>query len=438
MTKVNGAGTIAKRKDRNGKTYYRIRHSLGIDPITKKPQKSPWRGPYQTKAEAAAALVEYRNELEAGLRLDVNSITFAELADLFHEARVAKAIIQNHTVVKDHYLVKRLKGYLGDLSLLEIDAALIDSMYIKIRKEKGFSDNLLRSTHDKLKQIMKFAVKSKYLMRNPVDDVDAPKKPKPHQKGLTQDELTRFIENLSERAVDGYSMAVWIAMATGMRKSEILGLQWRRVNLTDAYIDVEQTLTEKGELKDNAKSEKSIRRIQIDPETVQRLKDWKVIQAEYFLSLGIAQDQNSPVTSNKLGGYLNQHHFSRWWREFCAATGFGAYYDDNGNEIPPTILNENGHPIDENGKCYTRGNVKPKINKHYEGLHTHELRHTYATRLIANGVDYKTVQSLMGHASAATTLNLYAHAEEGQKRAASDLMGTLLKVPQKTEKIVNL
>jgi integrase len=64
--------------------------------------------------------------------------------------------------------------------------------------------------------------------------------------------------------------------------------------------------------------------------------------------------------------------------------------------------------------------------------------HTCATRLIANGIDYKTVQSLLSHASASATLNLYAHAEEGQRRAASDLIGSLMNGTHDSNKVVNL
>jgi integrase len=232
--------------------------------------------------------------------------------------------------------------------------------------------------------------------------------------------------------MDGYGMAVWIALATGMRKSEILGLQWDCINLDEGYVDVRQTLAERrhagqDRIQPRAKSKKSIRRIPIDPETVERLRSWRAIQAQYFLSaVGHMPTSESPVCSNEICGFIDQHLFSRWWKEFCVAIGFGKYYDANGNEIPPQQYNERGCPVNQDGRPYSRMNPKPQIKRHYEGLHLHELRHTYATMLIANGVDFKTVQYLMGHASASTTLDLYGHAQESQKRAASDLMGSLL------------
>jgi len=442
MAKVHGAGTIDKRQDRQGKTYYRIRHSLGYDEVAQKYVYSKWRGHYSTKAEAREALVEYRKELEGGLKLDADNLTFGELADQFHEIRIGKGIVGDETIKKDKYLIKRLKKYLGDVAVTDIDAPLLDAIYIRIRKEEDVSDNTLYMTHVKLKQIIKFAVRRKYIVRNPYDDFDSSDSPKQpmlsSRNSLTQEEFTRFIETLSERDHSSHRMVVWIAMATGMRRSEILGLQWRWVNLEEAYIDVRQTLTKKMTIRDKAKTDTSIRRIPIDQNTIRRLKDWKIQQAEYFLSLGNAHNEKSPVISSEVCGFLDPDNFQRWWWDFSVAVGFGHYTDDEGNEIPVQRYNEKGHPVDENGCPYSRVNKKPKIRKHYEGLHLHELRHTYATRLINSGVNYKTVQVLLGHADPATTLRMYAHAEEGEKRLASDLIGELMKVPKKTDKIVSL
>jgi integrase len=294
-------------------------------------------------------------------------------------------------------------------------------------------------THVKLKQILSYALKNNYILRNPAEDVDTPKRPQPSRNSLTQDELARFTRCLSRRALGGYSMTVWIALATGMRRSEILGLQWGCVNLNDSYVDVKQTLTEKGKIKDTTKTPSSLRRIPIDPDTVGRLKEWQVLQSEYFLSLGVAQSNKTPIISNKSCDFLDQHHFERWWRDFCVKYGFGEYRDNRGDLIPPPRYNEQGQQVDEQGRCYSRMNKKPKQPKrHYTGLHLHDARHTYATRLIANGIDYKTVQSLLGHANASTTLNLYAHAEEGQRRAASDLIGSLMNGTCDSNKVVNL
>jgi integrase len=233
-------------------------------------------------------------------------------------------------------------------------------------------------------------------------------------------------------------MAVWLILATGMRRTEALGLTWGCVDLGNAYVDVRQTLDKNGKVKMKTKTSKSIRRIPIDPDTVKRLKTWKAEQAEDFLSWGESLSAKSPIASSQVCGFIGLDNMGRWWRSFCAASGFGVYVDDDGNELPQQQCNGNNFPIDKNGKPHSRTNPKPELNKHYERLHLHGLRHTYASMLVASGVDFKTVQYLMGHASASTTLNLYAHVQEGQNRAASDLIGTLIKVERPSQKVVNL
>jgi integrase len=208
------------------------------------------------------------------------------------------------------------------------------------------------------------------------------------------------------------------------------------VNLDDAHIDVRQTLSKKGEVQQRAKSKKSIRRIPIDPETVRRLRAWRAVQAEYFVAtIGRMPSSDSPVCSNEVCGFLRQDNFGRWFQGFCVATGFGRWVDDDGDEIPARHLNAQGHPVDESGRPYSRMNPKPRVNRHYKGLTLHGLRHTYATMLVGNGVDFRTASELLGHTSASITLNLYAHALPAQKRAASDLIGSLLSAEQQSNVI---
>ena len=107
--------------------------------------------------------------------------------------------------------------------------------------------------------------------------------------------------------------------------------------------------------------------IAIDPITVESLRTWKQFQADALAILELKQSKDTPVCCSDKGGFLNPTNYSRWWRAFAEAHGF-------------------------------------------KGLKLHELRHTQATQLVANGVDMKTVQYRLGHSSATLTMNLYAQA----------------------------
>ena len=92
---------------------------------------------------------------------------------------------------------------------------------------------------------------------------------------------------------------------------------------------------------------------------------------------------------------MNLSNFERWWREFRTNAGF-------------------------------------------EGLRFHELRHTQATQLLANGVDLKTAQDRMGHANGAITLNWYAHAVPENDEKAAQLVGEIFKPTPNKARIVDL
>jgi integrase len=420
---ITGAGTVEKMS----KDVWRIRFSLGKDPISGKYRYSPWRTVYGKKPDAMREREEYRREIEGGLKVDARGLTFGEFADAFHAERVAMKVINDKTAPRNATHIGHLKRYLEHVPLREIDPMTITSMYMTMFNSEKRSDNFVFECHVMLKQVLKAAVKRDYLMRSPMDKLlTIPKKPKPQRQSLTAEELTRFNGCLAARPLAGYSVAVHIALGTGMRRSEILGLTWARIDLKSAEVDVRQVLGYSGVIEERTKTDAGVRRIPIGAKTVAILSEWKCVQEGALRSCGKLQDDRTFVISAEHGGCVKHTNMERWWREYCVAEGFGDYYDDDGKPVPKPRFNEQGHPIDENGRCYTRGNPKPKMKHNYKGLHLHGLRHTYATQLIANGVDFKTVQYLMGHASATTTINFYAHAQEEQKRAAADLMGELL------------
>ena len=179
-------------------------------------------------------------------------------------------------------------------------------------------------------------------------------------------------------------MGVRMAMATGMRRGEVFALAWGNVRTSGApFIRVVQSITTAGEVK-APKSAAGIRTISIDAATASRLSRWRDYQRAELARLGMEQDAETPVCCSCTGGYMDLHNFERWWKGFRDAHGF-------------------------------------------EGLRFHELRHTQATQLLANGVDVKTVQTRLGHASASLTLDQYAHALPANDRRAAELLGDVLR-----------
>lgn len=264
----------------------------------------------------------------------------------------------------------------------------------------------MNMTHKLLKQILSKAVDYDIILRNPCDRVKAPKCGTAERRSLTtaeaqallrkvdEEEETRYAElagkvrrkDYDRRRLQGLSNAgnvlgVRIALATGMRRGEIIGLTWEHVDLKRGRIRVAQTVTVYDEVKE-PKSEAGKRLITIDASTVEHLKLWKKRQRGELAKICLLQTSKTPVCCSDTGGYMNPMNYSRWWRAFAKKCGF-------------------------------------------EGLRLHELRHTQATQLVAGGVDMKTVQHRLGHSSASLTMNLYAHALPENDERAADLIGNL-------------
>lgn len=418
--KINGSGSIEKR----GKNSYRIIVCAGNDPVTGKRRKytKTVRG---TKAEAKRALSNWIIDLENGLKANSETVTFGEYARNWHEGRAVTQAIKPASLKFEEWAINKLASYIEDSNISELDPASIRTLYKKMA-EDGASSSTLRKTHVKLKQILNSAVDDGIILKNPCDRISAPaKKQAVERRSLSVEEAQRLTDVLDSMGdEDSRVEAVRIALATGMRRGEVLGLAWKHIDLLGCSISIEQQQTPNG--LSTTKTHNGVRRISIDRDTVSHLAAWKGHQAEYLKCLRVAQTEETPVISNQLGGFSDPRTFYRWFMRFCLANGFAHYEDEDGN-IVESRRDEDGWPVDERGRRYSRSNPKPKMKKSYVGLKFHELRHTQATLLIANGVDMKTVSERLGHADVALTLNQYAHATPENDRAASGIMSALLR-----------
>jgi integrase len=403
--RVTGAGTCIKR----GEKTWRIRHALGKDPISNEYRYSPWRTIYGTKAAAREALIDYKHELESGLRLDADKVTFSAFAELYCSRRAATGGLSPSTLRLDTQQTAILNKYLADAILRDIDATTIQILFAKLGEE-GKSASAIKRAFTILKKIMKEAVNNDLILRSPCDRVDAPKTTKPEITFLDTSEVTRFLAALDKAAIDtrcrnrsddkrsvfqaAHVMACRLALATGARRGEVLGLCWGTVDLRAKTMRITQQMTLDG-LRP-PKTERGRRVVSLGNDIVSRLEVWKPVQAEYLLALGIRQDGQTPVITDELGGFQDPSNFADWWRDFRDEYGF-------------------------------------------TGLKFHHLRHTQATLLIGENVDIKTVQARLGHTLASTTLDLYSGVMPGKDKEAAEIVDAIMTAPApESGKIVNL
>ncbi|WP_080797895.1 tyrosine-type recombinase/integrase [Arabiibacter massiliensis] len=411
---ANGDGSIIAR----GRGVWEVQLSFGKDPITGKYRKAT-RTVHGTKAEARKVRDKMKADHDNGLRIDSGKVTFREFAATWTEARRTAGTANERTIEKDAQRLEFVCSFIGDVPMNAIDAQAIESLYaaIKARRiEQGYSfgNTTMRSYHVLIKSVFKKAVNYDLILRNPCDRVEAPKADDPERRSLAVDEGARLLRCIDEAeaaayrmldekearqtergnlfgrtylrglSVIGYAMTARIGLATGVRLSEPLLLIWKYVDLDQSCIFIVKAKTKAG-----------VRRIALDSKTVEHLRMWKTRQAVELLKIGVRQSDATPVVCSARGTFCNVWNFEHWWNDFRERNGFS-------------------------------------------DLKYHELRHTQATQLLANGVDVKTVQTRLGHSDPSLTLKWYAHALPENDEKAAHLVGELFSTEPEKPRIIEV
>ena len=408
---AKGDGSISQL----GRNHWKVRVDFGKDPVTGK-RRMVSRNIHGTKAEARKLRDRIRKEQENGIKADASKTTLSEFIRTWAANKESSGIAAHETVQGYLSRLAHVERYIGNVPINKIDAQAIESVYAAIREDEGLSGTSMNQIHTLLKGVLKKAVDYDYLLRNPCDRVTAPKKNDVDRRSLDAEECARLARSLDDaerkhladmeakeermgklnKTADrasvrgigkmGCIQAVRIALATGMRRGEIAGLEWGGVDLDSGTIKVVQSRTKHNSIK-APKTKAGIRTIHLDSATIASLERWKDYQQGTLLTIGIEQRDTTPVCCSDTGSYLDLSNLERFWRSFKKEYGF-------------------------------------------EGLRLHELRHTQATQLLANGMDVKTVQARMGHSNASVTLNWYAHPVEDNDKKAAVMVGDLLNSPR--------
>lgn len=393
MPKVTGCGEIEEIE--RGKVY-RIRHHLGRDPKTGRYLRSPKRTVHGTKSDARRALEEYRRELEEGFANPEN-LTVPELGWRWHEQRKLLKDLSPLTHATDECELRKVERWFGGILVSDLSLSLLNMVYSSMREDHGVSQRGVHKLNAVLSQVMDLAVKERLVKHNPCRDVDVSRPRSAERTPLTLDEAIALCQALRSEGFDGRRVAVWLALATGVRRGEALGLTWRYVDFENRRIYIKYQYTRDKKLRET--KNKRSRWIAVDDGTVAYLRTWRAVQARRMQVQGLAQAPDTPVCSDDAFGLHDPDNFSAWQRGYFVEHGLGRI------EEP-----------EEGGRKRRR----------YVGYDFHELRHTQATFLIGNGIDPKSVQGRLGHEVSSMTMDVYAHTIGGNDREAADLMGRLL------------
>lgn len=345
-----GEGSISQRASDN---LFIAQLTLGYDDNGKQIRKSVSA---KTRKECAEKLKALINDRDKGELIKSSKITVKDwLLDWLNNYKkltIKQTTYDSYIININNHLIPQIgKTELQKLTTEQIQKMINDMVDKKLTKTIRYSAYILSSS-------LKQARKLKMIVSNPCDNIVLPKSTSKPIRILTIEELKHFKETIKDHYL---YPAFLIQMTTGIRKGEVLSIGWDDVNLDEGYISIRKNLvkTSKGVILDTPKTKNSIRDVPIIAEVVLLLMNLK---------------------NNKTGGLV-------------FTTSSGKYIHPRNYQRSFDMLLKKA------------GLIKPEMPK----PRIHDLRHTFATMLIENGLDIKSVSSILGHSNCTFTANVYVH-----------------------------
>jgi|GEM_PF-3321815 len=391
MTRLIGEGSVYPvKKDDNSKHRYSFWYlDHGGE---KKREAKTIRG---SKSKVRRMMNDRMREVDAGLDLSGAKTTFAKFAnDEYHAIRKSNGEVKRSTLDKELRTIRTLSRHIGQNVLIDITPRRIDRVLADIREEGEYSGTTMRDIYVKLKSIMGKAVDYELILSNPCNKVKPPKVDTADVRYLSAEEMVLFLDEIEKLERQESDISKLIAMrmylASGARRGEILALSWKHFDLTSGRILIEDSLNEYGEL-GGLKTSSSRREIKIEDSCIKRLRLWRVEQAGELRGLGVKQTEDTPIVTNGIGGYLDPHKLSDWWKR-------------------------------------QRKNIAltPQGEARFIDVTIKSLRHTVATQMAAMGMSQNDLQEYMGHASYETTAKYYTHVLPGADKKIANSMTQLI------------
>jgi len=327
---------------------------------------------FPTKREADAWLRQMRNEVDAGLTAYTFDIT---LADFIRDwwKRKKPRIAPKTQVDYFSYIEKAILPHLGTHKLRAVTLPVVNNFYSTLADE-GRPVYVISYVHRVLRTIFSDAMRQGLISNNPARYADVPKAADNQDKMriLSTSEYQRFVTVCSDAL---YGVLYHLAIRTGMRQGELLGLTWKNVDLERGEIRIIQQLSRFGQgdkrlVLAPLKTPYSRRTIKIDNDLVEMLKAYYQTQQERKFALGRRWQETDLVFPSSLGTPLDQRNLQRDFDKMLQSAGFTK-------------------------------------------IRFHDLRHNAASRLLAEGYSIVEVSRYLGHSSPRITLELYAHLVPG-------------------------
>ena len=317
------------------------------------------------------------------------SITLAKYIEHW-VSNIGPKKLADSTYQRDLQDIRRILPALGNYKLTDLRKEVIREFYEEMRRSPrldgrgNLSEKSVEGLHNTLCGILSAAVDEGYLTHNPAWRCYKPKGQKKERPVADEETVKKLITAFEGQRMK-YETYFKLVLATGLRRGEACGLKWSDINWRKRTIHVQRgvvKLSHQESITKDPKTSSGDRMVYLSKEMCQLLKAWRK-ECEWD------REQTANETVDEEDYLFRQPN----GKPMCPSTFTYRF---------KLILKANNLPLD---------------------LSVHSLRHTNASLLISQGVDVRTVASLLGHAQASTTLDIYAHAFDKNKRKAQEKLG---------------
>lgn len=332
-----------------------------------------------SRKECQVWIRETLNQKDRGLTSDSFSSTFGEFWENW--LSIVKPRLRINTWLQYKGLGKyHLLPALGDLQLSQIKPMEIQSLYAA-KLKAGFGTRTVQLMHAVLRNALRFAEKQGVIPVDPTRRVDKPKLAKKEMEILTDDQVRGLLIVAGDKDL---GVLLQVAITTGMRRGELLGLRWSDVDWAAATIRVRRQL--------------------------QRIPDRGLVFSEPKSKSGIRTVQLGSYTLKKLMQYKNCQD-----REFAAGENKEnlIFPSSDGTPKEPRVL------VTQFKALLVKAGINPKIR-------IHDLRHTAASLMLMSGMELIRIARQLGHSKPSITLDIYGHLIPGLENDAAQRLDELV------------
>lgn len=299
------------------------------------------------------------------------------------------------TIVRCHLIPK-----LGGITLTQLKPERIQRYYSDMLSSGRYDGSgslnavTVRQHHAVLHRALHFAMKWGLISRNPADAIDLPRCQHHEMRIMNEGDIHGFLELAKTTQ---YYPLFYLALYTGVRRSELLALRWCDMDLIMGQMSINRSLhhlRDKSLVFRTPKTAKGRRSIALPPSAVIVLREHKEHQDALRQEIGLSLTDDALVFPNLDGKPLLPDTISHAWTKLAARSGLA-------------------------------------------GIRLHDARHTHATILLKQGIHPKVVQERLGHANISMTLDVYSHVVPGLQEAAAKRFDELMTFEREKETVKN-